>query len=278
VPRPGFDHLNNFFEMFFIPSHQFFQLGSMKSIGLMSFFLLYFLTAAVLLVMLLIVNFKKIYEAYEQKTGILSFVRNNRWMMFVFVGASMIPVAFLGILKVSGDRNNESFYLYFFMLAVIVTLMEAIKGFRQTITAESDFKFVRLSLILVLLVVIRFSLMGFFARAQQAKSFLNNPQELAYLVAKKYPETIYFPEHVLSTLLADGKLYHSSDGLLDRGTAKLEIYPKDFYLYVPEKIKMIAASRSNPLRRSLVLRSFPGFNKEIFIKEIPWARVYVRGE
>jgi len=66
-----------------------------------------------------------------------------------------------------------------------------------------------------------------------------NQQELAYQYAKKNPGQVYYPWNTLSTLLAEGRVYHFEYGLQDRELAATRSPTLHFRRFVPPKLRQV---------------------------------------
>jgi hypothetical protein len=104
-------------------------------------------------------------------------------------------------------------------------------------------------------------------RIRAATSDSPNAQEQALHFAREHPGQVWFPWDTLSTLLADGKLYHFDYGLLDRRLAGLPPSPDHLKRHIPTHLRIIAIPENAPSNESrprdvapVQLPQLPGFD------------------
>jgi hypothetical protein len=65
-------------------------------------------------------------------------------------------------------------------------------------------------------------------------------QQMVFEYLQDHRESTYFPWFPLSHLLAEGRFYHSSYGIIDRVLAGDEVSPRYFQAYAPANMSSIA--------------------------------------
>jgi len=85
------------------------------------------------------------------------------------------------------------------------------------------------------------------------------PQQ-AYNFVLQYPDSTYFPWYPLSTLMAEGKLYHTGVGLTDRETAGLPTSEEHLQKYLPRDLRFIAMSTKGRREKLMLNLHFDHFN------------------
>jgi hypothetical protein len=159
-------------------------------------------------------------------------LRENRWLLFVFVAATMIPGCLMGEVKIGGMENSYH-SIYYLIAAGSLALFLWVTG-----TGESARPSLVLGAYLLAAVVVGLrapdliNLLGL-------RSVHGNAQQQAYEFAKAHPGETIFPWNPLSTLYADGKLYHFEYGVYDRVFAGFDPTPEHFAKYLPERLKYI---------------------------------------
>ena len=84
----------------------------------------------------------------------------------------------------------------------------------------------------------------------------------AQLVAA-YPQAIWFPQNPLITFYADGKLWHSEDGILTRNLAGLAPREADFRRHLPAGLQAIAYPENEDIAVSVAL--LPEFRQKTIL-------------
>ncbi|MBE9116793.1 hypothetical protein IQ249_12875 [Lusitaniella coriacea LEGE 07157] len=218
----------------------------------------------------------------KRKTAISLWFKQNPWILFVLVGIFLVPTAVLGKVKVGGDINNFGYSLYFTTTAASLALMQlaiAAKIAEIKIVAQS----VKIAVLALFSALILFQSPKVFALiptlsanlAQGFEKLEAFPSQVAYRYAKNHPEEAYFPWQTLSTLMADGKMYHFEYGLFDLDLAGFPASEEQFYEYLPENMKIIAFLGRND---GYVLKRLPEFSRKIEVEELPGWEVYAREE
>jgi hypothetical protein len=100
-----------------------------------------------------------------------------------------------------------------------------------------------------------------------------NPSQEAYEYAKRHPGEAYFPWNPISSLLAEGKLYHTTFGLWDRDLAGLKISDEHVRAYIPRNIKIMAFRLSKTEDRRIG-RFLPEFKRKVTVEGLPGWTVY----
>lgn len=188
----------------------------------------------------------------------------GRWTVFALVGALNIPAAVLNRVKVGGDLNVFNVSLYFWLMGALWLLAEAAsadspeeKGVSQTAKAV-------LAVLLVgLLAAVPVRLQNLY---QIAKVFRWNQQETACQLLRQNPGVLYFPNHPLAHLMAEGKLYHLSYALIDRRLGGYPVRPEHFRAHVPERLRVVLFgslwSPTETQTHEEIMRFLPGFVRQ----------------
>ncbi|MEM1170762.1 MAG: hypothetical protein AAGJ08_17195 [Cyanobacteria bacterium P01_H01_bin.35] len=208
---------------------------------------------------------------FDRITG---WLRYNRWSMLLIVAFFMIPTSLLGRVKVGGAINAFSFTLYFLAASATLAVFRLILDSGSINTSFSKLftplKFLTLAL------VITFFLNGIqligmlYPRLQKLP---NNPQQVAYNYARHHPGEAYFPWNPLSSLMAEGKLYHFEYALEDRLLAGYPVNKENFKSYIPSNIQLLAFSNRND---GYVKQFLPEFSRQVKVDELPGWTVYMR--
>lgn len=206
-------------------------------------------------------------------TGWLSY---NRWSMLLTVSLFMIPTSLLGRVKFGGATNTFSFTLYFLAAAATLLVFRLILA-PVSINTGSLQSFTPLKFLTVVL-VIAFFLKNIPTNALKSLPGLlqqlpNNPHQVAYNYARHHPGEAYFPWNPLSSLMAEGKLYHFEYALEDRLLAGYPVSNENFRSYIPSNINKIAFFGRND---GYVMDLLPEFSRKVEDNDLPGWTVYQR--
>ncbi|HUI07383.1 MAG TPA: hypothetical protein VL486_10310 [Verrucomicrobiae bacterium] len=165
-------------------------------------------------------------------------VTQNPWLLTTIVGGVMIPTSIICRIGVGGDSNDQSPAVYFLAAGAALGLVKC-----ATESAAPGLRLPQwIAKVLLGLLPVCFAYTAFItptALSRTLEVLPYNPAQKAYELAKQYPDTIYFPGDPLSSLLADGKLYHFLMGLHERA---MDGYPPSyeyFWEYLPTNTQLI---------------------------------------
>lgn len=174
-----------------------------------------------------------------------SFAVSNPWVLFVLASICMVPTSILGAIKVGGAENSYHFAYY---LAVLAALLLSSAGSRQCVFDSAGIKVGQSSIIPVYIIVMALSALSLpqLRWLTGVGRIYENTLEQAYVYAKRNPGTAFFPWMPLSTLLAEGRLYHYDYGLFDWQMAGFPPDAEAFREHVPPDMAYIFYSSSVP--------------------------------
>jgi hypothetical protein len=175
-------------------------------------------------------------KAFSRKrTGLAStgeVLREHRWTLFVFVAFTMLPGSLMGEVKVGG-LDNSYHTLYYLMVALGLAALGWVADFpdeRRRIALAGVY----------LVAAIMVGLRGpDLINLLHLRSVGDNAQQQAYEFAKKHPGEAIFPWNPLSTLYADGQVYHFEYGVYDRVFAGFQPSQEHFRKHLPKNLKYI---------------------------------------
>ena len=199
-----------------------------------------FLKAAVIPLVTVIV-----YGAYQfhMTTGkglsrVKLWVNQNPWLLPTIVGIAMITTAIPCRIGVGGDSNDQSPAVYFLAAGAALGLAQC-----ATEAAASGRRLSRWVARPVLLIqLVTFGYFGFTNPKEVLFMFQvmpHIPTQTTYELAKQHPGMVYFPGNPLSSLLADGKLYHFLMGLHERVMDGYPVSREYFWEYMPANMQLI---------------------------------------
>jgi hypothetical protein len=95
----------------------------------------------------------------------------------------------------------------------------------------------------------------------------NNPQQAAYEFARAHPRQAFFPWNPLSTLMADGKLYHHDYAVWDWDLAHYPPSRARLAADMPPAMRWIIIQPTE--REKFFYRVFPEFSRPVKLPELP---------
>ena len=159
----------------------------------------------------------------------------------------MLPLGLAAFFKFGGDTNTIHSWAYLFPAGLLVWLATD----RTTAAA-----FARLMVVTVS------------ALALHAKEFVTLPThpitrhlEIAAQLTSAFPHAIWFPQNPIITFYADGRLWHSEDGIRTRNHAGYPPRQADFRRYLPPNLQAVAYPESEDLAMSVTLALLPEFSR-----------------
>ena len=189
--------------------------------------------------------------AYGRRHGLRTWVERNRWFVFTLLALVLMPVSIVNEAKVGGEPSSYAPPVYFLSLSVALLLI------RASVRPATD----SLSRSLLATLIVLCACTG--ARAlpslpRIARELPSNPQQVAYECARAHPGEVYFPWNPLSSLMAEGKVYHFEFAIYDRDLAGLPPSLQHFQEGIPAKLRNIAfPPNPHEWQPRLVLRYLP---------------------
>lgn len=224
-------------------------------------------------ILILYTCYQLFFDSKQQKKSIRQWFSDNPWTMLVITSLFMVPTLLLAIVKIGGNINNYGFALYFLVTAVNLVLIKTVSD--STLRYSHFTRKVTKLLVYVLVLAIAFiqipEMAPIFVRLP---NLARNPQQVAYDYARKHPGEVFFPWNPLSTLMAEGKLYHSAYGLFDREKAGIKLSDEQFRANIPANLKLVAFSSRLVLRNTL--KYLPEFTQQVTVDELPGWIVFSR--
>lgn len=164
-------------------------------------------------------------------------LRRETWTLPAIVALCLAPATLVGRTVHGGDQN--SFHSVFFLAVAAMLLLRGWQG------ANGRWPFAHLA---AFLAVVTVPGPGFGVLAD----VYDNPNQQAYEYALRHPETAYFPFYPMSTLLADGKLYHYEQTLAeDLRPGGVRISEEHFRAHVPKHLQYVFYKGKTPTREAL---------------------------
>jgi hypothetical protein len=194
-----------------------------------------------------------------------AWLREAPWTIYLLAGFAVLPTSAVGRIIIGGKVNSFHAVAYFAAAAVTVVVRGELTPSRPLLGARL------LHWGAVLAVAAAMPQLGV---PRELWTWRDNPQEQAYRYARAHPGTSYFPWNTLSTLLAEGRLYHFDYSVFDRGLAGYPLSDAHFRRYVPASPRYVIYHRN--AQNKHVLRYFPEHVVEAHLEDLPGWTAYSR--
>ncbi len=156
-------------------------------------------------------------------------IAKHRWLVFLWMAALQLPIELRAWSTDGGDTNHLGVVTLFISLAVTCGLVGLWRADVNGVAA-------RALLIGMLLACVPLPL----AISRNLRLVRTNSTQIAYDYARQHPGRAYFPINPLAALLAEGKLTHLDDALLDRELAGFPISEEQFAAGLPSHYELVA--------------------------------------
>lgn len=200
---------NTLFNLFVVPSHHPLAMREGGSLALILEVL-----AATWLLLVVAAGAVILKLRYQQRgsdaRADANFAVRNPWVLLLLAALCSVPTSILGSLKVGGLANSYHFAYY---LALLAALLFASLGGSEPRPAPARGPVLLPPLLLILALLP--PLLPQLRWLERADRLRDNSLEQAYQYAREHPGSAYFPWMPLSSLLAEGRLYHYDYGLFD---------------------------------------------------------------
>lgn len=204
----------------------------------------------------------------RKNKSLRTWLQTYRWSLFLFTAFFMAPFALMAHIKIGGSNNTLSFVSYFVLMGVLLAFLDAARRYPGTLLKT----WARGSLVFYTTVLL-FALIPLTFYRNVTFRDDRNFAETAFRYASAHPGTVYFPRMTLIHLLAEGKVYHETEGLIDRAWANLPVSREQFEAHLPKDLQMIAFPGEDH-RKSLPLSDFR--SKPSKFSDLPSFKVYLR--
>jgi len=269
----GFEDL--FFNMFRIPFGHPWKSSSSKLIALLDAFLRLAWESRFAITSILGV----VAMTFERGMSLRTWMREQSWIGFAWVGIFMIPTAVLGNVKIGGSLSPFALTTWFLAAAGIGGLTQLAARSPQTRA-----RFTGIALAGVMAFAIGFELVEEQRRAAFEEAVFqiqhrdDNPQEQGLAFARAHPGEVLFVSNPLIGLYSDAALHHSFKGILDRVVSGLAPPgPELLRAYNPPRLSYLATRRSG--RNSAFERPdflYPDFDTRIQPKRMDHHKIWIR--
>jgi hypothetical protein len=266
------------FNMWTIPAHHPWQ-GGPKSYQFLLSLRQFFAEGSFLFVIVLseIINSWRVADGRTTRCRKekVEFLRSNSWTLPLLVALFMIPTSVMGAAKVGGTHN--SYHAYYYLVAACAIIF---RDWLSSSTAERN-SFPRVAASILLLTTVSFvagnvyRVYNDFPSSPSSYSYIwQNPQEQAFTYDRRHPGEVYFAWNPLSSFMAEGKLYHSADGILARKLAGYPVSQAQLHSYLPARMRYIAYYSDS--RYEVCCDYLPEYSKRVNVPELPGWFVYER--
>jgi len=197
-------------------------------------------------------------------------LRDRDWMLLILVAGFLFPVSVLARSKI-GALENSYHCLYYLLAACSVLLTKSVRT-----DSVPRYRWVAFLLTCLLSVSVSLQLQTGLRGLRHLGRLSDNPQQQAFEFARTHPGQAYFPWNPLSTLLAEGKLYHFDYAVRDRMLAGYRVSDRHFRAQLPPNLRFVLFQ--NKRQDEYALRHLPEFRRRVTLSEMPDWIVYTRGK
>ncbi|MCP4657179.1 MAG: hypothetical protein GY856_17360 [bacterium] len=200
--------------------------------------------------------------------GRFEWLREQPWTLLLLAAVFLVPTSALGRM-IAGGRENSYHTIYYLIAAAAWILTH----FGALATTEKQRR-IGVGVVYALAAGTLF-LATDSGLLRQLSDWRNNPQEEAFECARARPGEVYFPWNPLSSLMAEGKVYHFDYSVFDRDISGFRPGPAHFREHLPAQMRYVAVQAQG---YSYVLAEFlPEFSERVELEELPGWTVYGRG-
>lgn len=172
--------------------------------------------------------------------------RRQPWLLLWLVALAMAPTAIVGRVKTGGDSNALSYVAYFVLAGATLSLLESATTRAGPAAARNRAR-ARVVLVagpaLLLAMVVALQEPGSLAPWRRGAS-PDHPQEIAFRYARARPGEAYFPRLTLASYLAEGRFYHSVEGLISAAQAGVLPTDEALWAHLPPRLRIVAFARN----------------------------------
>ncbi len=208
----------------------------------------------------------------QEQGGSPDFLRANPWFLLLFVALFFVPTSVLGFVKVGGDVNTLAYTAYFAAVALLLFVLEAI-GQWETGPGDRSGGVARAALLAAGGILALMTLPTLSGTRALYDGYGENPERTAWAFVNTDPRGVYFPFHPLMALMAEGKAYHTSSGLISQDLTGERVGPAYLEAHLPPGMQFVAFRG----RSDYSERYFPEYNARLRIPALPGWTVLAAG-
>jgi hypothetical protein len=171
-------------------------------------------------------------------------LQKNSFLLSLWIGIFMIPIALTSRIKWGGDINSFSACVYFLMLSAVAVIVELFYSYELGLGADGYQSKIKVVLFRVVVIIVIISNLLLFNNLKNSdinsKSVFHSAKsyvevEVAFQTMQDKSNKIFFPDFPLASLLSQGKLFHSLKGVYDRHIGRVEIGDNHLKKYLPPR-------------------------------------------
>ncbi|MGH7822262.1 MAG: hypothetical protein ACREQ9_21075, partial [Candidatus Binatia bacterium] len=200
----------------------------------------------------------EVFSAAGRRRTFRSWLRENPWLLLAWVAALSVPTSVLGRVKVGGSLNTLAYTLYFLIAAALVAALRqaAVRRLASAIEAGA----------LVFAAATSALLAPRLAElAADFRAFPRNRETVAFEYVRDNPGEVYVPFRPLVNLIAEGRLYHLSQGISDRELADRRVSEELLRAHLPPKMRLLLVEEPD----DPILRRLPEYSVRVEERRLP---------
>jgi hypothetical protein len=182
---------------------------------------------------------------------IRSWARRSPWLLTLLVALVVVPTTMLAYVKLAGNRNNVAPMCFFGLLTVATALLGLFQKSPAVDAPLPPRARIALMAVSVLLIILpwaqRREMLRTLPGLHEWTRLGVTEQQRAFAYLTKHPGQAYFPQFPLASLLAEKKVRHFDEAILDFHRAGIPLAPRQLRSGLPQ-----------PLREILFLKQMSG--------------------
>ena len=166
-------------------------------------------------------------------------LRANPWFLLLLVSLCFVPTSVLGFVKVGGDVNTLAFTVYFGAAAALLLALQTLR-LGKSAAGDRRGSVARAAVLLAGGMLAVSTLPTLSGLRGLYDEFGENPERTAWEFVTAGPRRIYFPFHPLIGLMADGRAYHTTSGLISQDLTGESVELAHLKAYLPRGMRFVA--------------------------------------
>jgi hypothetical protein len=183
-----------------------------------------------------------------------NFVKENTWLLFLMASLFLLPSSLMGRVKLGGNLNTQSPFVYFLFLTTGAVLLHSLRldGIRKTERLAGP--------VIISFFVVGLGMAGFDSyKVLWPLKEKGNPLDEAFYYIQKHPGS-YFPDYALSHCMAEKKVFHSYPALAELSATPFAPTREQVLAHVPNPVNELVFKV--PYRQPIMSSYFPQFAED----------------
>ncbi|WP_406701226.1 hypothetical protein V5E97_27115 [Singulisphaera sp. Ch08] len=162
--------------------------------------------------------------------------RDRGWIVFLIAGLAELPFSLMGYFGEGGNENSMSFSLYFLALGTLLMLKPLVGSGTENESRSTHW--VWYLVIGVSFVLAMFEVEAMAVALVERKGTWQD-SAVAERFIRAHPGEVYFPWNPEAHLAAEGKYYHTEDGINGRSYSGIPTSSDHFFRHIPPRTRLV---------------------------------------